>query len=504
MKTVLTDQNQKLIDENKNLKEEVSVLKDQIVWFQRQVFGQKADRIIGDLDAHKDILHFSFIKDMKEDKPKPPPKKISGHLRHTSDRNGKDKISFPDDLPVEITILDLPEEKKICSKTGLSLKKIGEEITRKLAFKPGSFYIKEIVRPKYVNPKFEEEGIMIAELPESFLSKARIDESFLANILTKKFADHLPLYRINEILAREGVKISRQLLSQWVLKTGELLKPLHDAMRKKLIKSGTVFIDETPIDLLVKGKGKAHKAYMWVLAGDDPPYSYYDFRFDRKHHNAYELLKDFNGVMHSDKYGAYQTLGNRSNIIWCPCWAHIRRKFIDAESGDPEFRMWIFRKIRYLYMLEKIAKTRSSEGRLKIRQEKEVPIIEEIIEATKKEYDKKNYPSRSKFHKALGYLIGLIPHLKNYTEHASARIDNNTAERVIRPLAIGRKNWMFVGSERGGQAAAVILSLVQSCRKLKINPQEYLAEILPRFLGHNFNRIDEFLPDKWLELQSKN
>ena len=231
----------------------------------------------------------------------------------------------------------------------------------------------------------------------------------------------------------------------------------------------------------------------------DPPYRIYNFRTDRRHSNAVDLLKEYKGVLHSDKYGAYEALANRKQFTWCPCWAHIRRKFIEAESGDPTFRQWVLRKIKYLFMFERVAWARSEEERLRIRQKKELPIIEELITAIKDKLVNGKILPKSKLKEAIGYFCGLIPYLKNYTQHAWARLDNNVAERAVRPLAIGRKNWLFVGSEDGGEAAAVIFTLIQSCRAVGVNPREYLEDIMRRLMSHNSQKLNELLPDQWLK-----
>lgn len=202
-------------------------------------------------------------------------------------------------------------------------------------------------------------------------------------------------------------------------------------------------------------------------------------------------------MLHSDKYGAYESLANQKKIIWCPCWAHIRRKFFDAENGDPSFREWVLRKIKYLFMFERVAWTRSETERLRIRQEKEIPIIDELIKAIKDKLIDGEILPKSKFREALGYLYSLIPYLKTYTQHAWARLDNNVAERAVRPLAIGRKNWLFVGTEDSGEASAVILSLVQSCRAIGVNPREYLEDVMCRLQDHTASKLKDLLPDQW-------
>ncbi len=208
---------------------------------------------------------------------------------------------------------------------------------------------------------------------------------------------------------------------------------------------------------------------MWVLVGGkqaNPAYRIYNFRVDRRHTHAEELLKSYQGVLHSDKYGAYEKLAHRKQFTWCPCWSHIRRKFFEAEAGDPEFRKLVLRKIKYLFMLEQVAWIRSEEERLRIRREKEAPIIDELIVLIKDRLVNGKILAKSKFKEALGYFCSLIPFLKNYISNPYARLDNNVAERAVRPLALGRKNWLFLGSDEGGEAAAVILSIVQTCRSL--------------------------------------
>lgn len=483
------------------LDQKVHHLEEQLAWLKRQIFGKRSEREVSDLNNQQLLLEGFESPAHKEEKKKP----IAAHERKKPDRNGQDKITLPDDLPVETTVLDIPDEQKVCQETGEPLVQIGVEVSHKLAHKPGSYFIKEIIRPKYAHPKKEENGILTADLPDSLLPRCRADESLLAEVITKKFADHLPLYRIAEIFQREGIKISRKLLSQWVLSSAIALKPLYDEMLKRILSSKNIFIDETPVKLWEAVKCK--QAYMWVVVGgceSNPAYRIYQFKEDRCHHNVLDILKDYRGGLHSDKYAAYQRLAERKIITWFPCFSHIRRKFFEAEAGDPAFRKRVLRKIRYLFMFERVAWNRSPEERLKIRQEKEIPIIDELIEKIKgKLLDGKILP-KSKLKEAMGYFCGLIPYLKNYTKDAFARLDNNVAERAVRPLAIGRKNWLFFGSPDGGQAGAILFSLVQTCRGLGINPREYLEDIMRRIMGHNSQKLHELLPDEWQKSRNQN
>ena len=483
------------------LDQKVYHLEEQLAWFKRQIFGKRSEREVSDLNSQQLLFEGFESPAHKEEKKKT----VAAHERKKPNRNGQDKITLPDDLPVETVVLDIPDEQKVCQETGEPLVQIGVEVSHKLAHKPGSYFIKETIRPKYAHPKKEENGILTADLPDSLLPRCRADESLLAEVITKKFADHLPLYRIAEIFQREGIKINRKLLSQWVVRSAMALKPLYDEMLKRVLSSKNIFIDETPVKLWEAVKCK--QAYMWVVVGgceSDPAYRIYEFKEDRCHHNVLDILKDYRGGLHSDKYAAYQRLAEKQIITWFPCFSHIRRKFFEAEAGDPIFRKWVLRKIRYLFMLERVAWNRSPEERLKIRQEKEVPIIDALIEKIKgKLLDGKILP-KSKLKEAMGYFCGLIPYLKNYTKDAFARLDNNVAERAVRPLAIGRKNWLFFGSPDGGQAGAILFSLVQTCRGLGINPREYLEDIMRRIMGHNSQKLHELLPDEWLKSRHQN
>ncbi|MCB1084233.1 MAG: IS66 family transposase, partial [Simkania sp.] len=362
---------------------------------------------------------------------------------------------------------------------------------------PGSYYIKQIIRPKYATP---QGSIKTSSLPESLLDRCLADESLLAHIIVQKYVDHIPLYRQSEILQRGDIKISRQTLCKWIMRCGNSLKPLYNELQKQILQSQNIFVDETPIPLQAPGKVK--QAYMWTIVGgkgSDPPYRTYHFRLSRKHEHAEELLKMYEGILHSDKYGCYETLAQEKRLTWCPCFSHIRRKFFEAEGG--KFRETLLRKIRYLFLFERVAWARSPEERIQIRQEKEAPIIDELVDMCQEKLKDHRVLPKSKLREALGYLLGLRPYLKSYTQYAEAHISNNVAERAIRPLALGRKNWLFVGSEEGGEVAAVLFSLVQSCKASGVNPEKYLADVMKRLMSHSNQKLHELLPDQWAKAQ---
>jgi len=481
--------------QNAKLSTEILYLKEQVDWFKRQIFGKKSERIA---DVDQEQLKFDGFEPTNQQKAKM--EIISAHERKKRNSTGEDAIKLPDDLPVETTVIDIPEEEKICKKTGVALKKIGEEVSHKLAYRTGSYFLKRIIRPKYAHPQQEEKGVITAPMPESILPKCRADESLLADIITRKFVDHLPLYRITEALSRDGIIINRRLLSQWVIAVGIALRPLYYAMKERILKSDRLHIDETPVDIF--GSPKVTQGYMWVVAGGvgaDPPYRFYDFYENRKHENVEKILGSYSGIIHSDKYGAYEAYIRKNGNVWCPCWAHIRRKFYEAEAGDAALRTWVLEQIQQLFAIEEIAWTLPPSERIQLRHTKAVPIIDALLNRVKERLVKGNVLPKSKFKEALGYFCSLIPYLKNYTQHAQARLDNNPAERAIRPLAIGRKNWLFFGSAESGEAASTLFSLVQTCRALNINPRTYLEDVCRRIMGHSAKKLHELLPDEWLK-----
>jgi transposase len=287
--------------ENIELRCEITHLQEQLDWFKRQVFGKRSERIVSEMDVQQ--LEFAGFLAKKAEESQTE-ETTTTRVRKKPNRNGQDAITLPPDLPVKTTILDIPEEEKVCPTTGIPLVQIGFETTHKLAHEPGSYYVKEILRPKYAHPEMPEHGVKTAELPDGIIPKCRADESLLAEIITQKFADHLPLYRIAERMERDGIGISHKLLSQWVIRCGMALKPLYNVMVAKILESQNVFIDESPVKL--QAKGQCDTAYMWVLVGgneSNPPYRAYDFRPDRRHDHVLEMLQGYRGVLHSDKYG---------------------------------------------------------------------------------------------------------------------------------------------------------------------------------------------------------
>lgn len=469
---------------------------EQIEWLKRQLFGKKSERYVKD-DGQ---LYFPGFEDMLPATPvEELTKPVCAHQRKKPKSSDKNAISYPDDLPVEVTVLDLPEEEKVDPVTGRAFICIGEDITERLAKKPSSFFIKQVVRKKYAIPQDPDAGIKVADLPSAFMPRCSVDESVVADVLVQKYCDHLPLYRQVEILFRDGIEISKQTLSSYVIKAAEVLQPLYVLLEKEVKASGNLFIDETPVEVLAPGKGKTDTGYMVTMLGGrslNPALRVYKFFSDRKHEGFHNMLEGYTGVFHSDKYGAYEKEAKKAGKIWVPCIAHVRRKYFEIESGDPKFREEILDLIKELFAIEEKGKALSPEDRVDLRRKESVPIIDLLIFKNKERIAKGVLP-KSKLAIAIGYFLSLIPYLQNYIEHPFARLDNNPAERALKLVVIGRKNWLFTGSQKGGEASAVIYSFAQTCRALGVNPQSYFEDVLRRIQDHPYNRLSELLPQNW-------
>lgn len=474
-------------------------LQEQIDWLKKQLFGKKSERFVKD-DGQLYLPGFEEL--VPQSLPEEEKVKIPAHEKRKAKSTPINTISYPDDLPVETQVLDLSDEEKIDEKTGAPLVCIGEEISRKLAKKPASYFVKETIRKKYAVVGSPDEGILTPSLPDSIITRCAVDESILADILVKKFCDHLPLYRQVEMMVRDSIKISKQTLSSYVVQTGKALKPLYDLLKQEIKSSGNVFVDETPVDVLAPGTGKTDQGYMVTLVGGqslNPALRVYEFFTSRKHEGFEKLFQDYIGVFHSDKYGAYEKEAKKDGKVWCPCYAHIRRKYVEAEAGDPKFREEVLLDIQKLFEIEEKGKALAPEERVALRKKESEPIIDDLIRKNKERLAKGLLP-KSKLAGAVGYFIRLIPYLKNYIDHPYARLDNNVAERALKLVVIGRKNWLFIGSEGGGEAAAIIYSLAQTCRALQINPYDYFDDILRRIQSHPYNRLQDLLPHNWKKI----
>ena len=500
----LNKMNAELLQENMELKQATEHLKQQLEWLKRQLFGQKSERFIEE-NPDQMVLGLN-VEDMKEASGTV---EVPAHLKRKPAK-GKDKfrLDLPDDIPVEEVIHELPEKKRICPATGKEMVEIGREYVDKLAVRQEQYFLKRHTYIKYAVPNEPLSKVLQAPAPPCIIEGSKFDVSFMVHAVIAKFAFHMPLNRIQEKMAMEKIKISRQTLSSLLMNLGDKIVPLHNLMKKHLFESGVIFTDDTPVKMLVKGMGKAVKGRMWIYLGgkpNAPPYHIYDFTGDWSHRHPMNFLKDYKGYFHSDAYEAYEKMDTqRTDVHWAACWAHARREFEKSvKFTNCEFSRKILRKMRNLFRYERVAWNRKPEGRLTIRQDKEKDIAEEIFDMLRNELNASNLLPSSQKYKAVCYMLSRKKNFMLYLDNSDLRMDNNPAERALRKICLGKKNWMFVGSLKAGDSAAALFSLVQTCRAMKINPREYLEDIFTRLMDHPAKKLDELLPDQWLKAKNQ-
>jgi transposase len=332
------------------------------------------------------------------------------------------------------------------------------------------------------------------------LERCMADASLLTHVAVSKYADHIPLHRLEVIFRRMGIDISRWTMCNWVTRMGDQLSVLADEMLRLVRQSRHTHVDETTLPVLAPGKTKT--SYVWsVVGGKDAPYTLYRFTTGRGRAGPLEFLAGFKGVLQTDAYVVYENLTRSMKLTWAACWAHVRRKFVDAFklSACADARHAID-DIRQLYAIERTAQSMSDEQRCALRQEKAVPLIDSFFKWLE-ERQFKVLPL-SPMGKAVTYALNLRAQLRVYLDHGFVGIDNNPVERALRPVVVGRKNWMFAGNEAGGRAAAVFYSLIESAKRHSLNVADYLEDVIRRLPSHPKSRIHELLPDQWQPLTS--
>ncbi len=489
MTKILDDSSEKVA----NLEAENDRLKLRIRLLEKALFGPRSERLI-DLDENqpefdelvKELDNLSDELDQQQEE-------ITQQKNSKRKKKRSLKDLIPDDLPEEEILLDIPADEKE------GLVQIGEERSRKLAKKPASYYVKIYVRPKYADKKDSTSGILISDLPDFAIPGSQFDESIIADIAVSKYAYHLPLYRLEEKMKYEGIPVSRQTLSNLLIRGAEVLKPLYNELKKQILSRGVIFTDDTPVKLQVKGKSKkgltTGRIWVYVAGGAGPPMKVFEFTKDRQKIRPKEFLGDYKGYIHADAYSGYDFLFKSDDVHECACWMHVRRKFIEAEDAPVAFRQKIIRMIRNLYRYERIGKRMTPENRLQLRQEKIKPLINEFFGYIENEMvSGPIILPKSTIGKALNYTIKLKEALKTFLEDSRLEPDNGESERSLRPMTIGRKNWLFMGSKNGGDATALWASIIQTCRDNDVDPFEYISDVLRKINGHPANKIEELLP----------
>ena len=394
-------------------------------------------------------------------------------------------------------------EQCTCKACGQAKAVIGYNVSEQLDVKPAQYFVMVTKREKRACKHCEEGGVAAAPVPERIVEKSLVSDRVVIDTLVAKYSDHLPLYRQSAILEREaGVEIGRATLDGWVMRVGELLIPLVDGMRRELLGGSYIQADETPVDVqLHDGRGQNHQAYLWQYSQPGGGVVF-DFRLGRGREGPKEFLGQFEGILQTDGYVAYEGVGG-PKLVHAGCWAHARRKFFDAVQLNPHDAVAtrIVKRIDELFGIDALAREQKlgHAARHVLRLERARPLVEIICGEVEAARDA-CLPS-SALGKAANYTLSQWKKLTRFLEHAELELSNNLAENSMRPVALGRKNWIHVGSQKAGPKVAAILSIVESCRRMKIPIRDYLAAVLPGIADVSIQRLTGLTPAAWAARQ---
>ena len=404
--------------------------------------------------------------------------------------------SLPDHLPREVQT-HAPAEQG-CPACGAELNKLGEDISEVLEWIPASFKVIRHVRPKMSCTKCD--AIVQAEAPGRPIARGMAGPGLLAHVLVSKYADHVPLYRQSEIYAREGVELERSTLADWVGSTSKLLEPLNEALRQHVISGSKLHADDTPVPVLEPGKGRTRTGRLWTYVRDDrpagqviPPAVWFAYTPDRSGKHPNQHLAKFKGTLQADAYAGFNPLYANGRVQEAACWAHVRRKFFDIQQAHASpLAGEAIDRIGELYAVERDIRGRSPDERKQIRGARSrllLTALHEWMQSTLTKVSRK-----SEIAGAIVYALGRWPALLRYCTDGLLEIDNNAAERALRAVAIGRKNYLFAGSDAGGERAAAMYSLIGSAKLNDLDPEAYLRHVLTRIADHPINRVADLLP----------
>ena len=381
-------------------------------------------------------------------------------------------------------------------------KKMGEEITEVLEYQPGELYVKQYRRIKYAKPG--NSGVVIGDLPVRPLEKAMAGEGLLAQIVIDKYVDHLPLHRQMQRFERTGIKLPYSTLTDWVSATCRLIEPLFAALKKEVLQSPYLHADETPIKVMDKDKkGETHRGYYWVYQNSIDKIVFFDYREGRGREGPLEILESFQGYLQTDGYNVYDAFDKKQNITLLHCMAHARRMFNEALDNDRSRAEYALGEIQKLYTIERIIKEQnlSVEEIKLVRQIKSVPILATLGAWMKQQY-MQTLP-KSAIAKAFGYSIERWEKLSLYTKNGMLNIDNNPVENSIRPVALGRKNYLFAGSHNAARRSGMLYSLLGTCKMHGIEPYGWLKNVLQKIPTQPINKVQELLPHHCVELKNE-
>ena len=490
----------RLTEEVESLRRENKLLREKVDLLVRRIFGKSSEQ----MDDGQLMLLLQGDDGAKKD---PASSASPGALEAEIDQRGKGskpvkprqerEARVPEHLPAVDEVIE-PEE---VAAEPEAWRAIGEEITEQLDYQPARFFRRRIIRKKYVRRDEPHQAPIIA--PLNILQERSIAApGLLAQIIVAKYCDHLPLYRQEQIYAtRHDIVIPRQSMARWLGWAADWLRPIYEDIHTGVMAGGYVQIDETPVEYLSPGNGQTKQGYLWACKrpGADVSFTWATSRaascLDRI------IPADFSGTVQCDGYSAYPAFATRSDgrITLAACWAHARRKFHEAAESAPQRAGWLLLQIQHLYRIEKqLRETKAGpHQRQAVRASQSRMIVERIHQAiTRMKLSRRHLP-RSAMGRAIDYTLTLWPMLTVYLEDGRIEIDNNPVENAIRPTAIGKKNWLFIGEAEAGQRSAILFTIIEACRSRGLDPQSYLREVLTRLPTLTNRQIKDVTPEAW-------
>ena len=485
-------QQQKIEIKNKNIY--IQQLEELVKQSNRKFFAPSSEKVSPD-----QLGLFNEAEEIEQDEASDATEEIVTVESHQ--RQKKKTVRIPEHLPREEIVYDLTEEEKVCPHDGTALKVIGSEDHEQLDIIPAQVKVLKHKRLKYACPCCEQH-IVTASKPKQPIEKSLASPGLLAFIATQKYCDALPLYRQSEILSRTGIELHRSNLANWMIKCGELIQPLYNLMHEQLLQRQVIHMDETTLQVLKEpDKTPQSLSYMWLMANfDERPITLFHYASTRSQQIPLEQLLDTqNQAIMVDGYEGYQKACNDYALTRLGCWAHARRKFVDAQKLQGKTKGKVSKAdqaiafIQKLYVIEKKLKDKPNDERYAIRQQQAKPIIDKIQKWLEKSLP--NVPPKTALGKALHYLHNQWPRLTAYLEDGAYSIDNNLAENQIRPFAVGRKNWLFANSQAGAKASANLYSLIQTAKANSLNPYDYLKHVFKALPNANsVEDMEKLLP----------
>jgi len=476
----------------------ISYLEAALSELKRLIFGYKSERFIPDHPPEQLSLELGVEAAQPAVEPVVEAEEHISYSRKKpvqKNANHPGRIPLPDHLPRKTIVIEPDVDTS-------QMVKIGEEVSEILEIRSAQLFVRRIVRPKYVNKQAEEgeQQLYIAPRPEEVIPRCMAGISLLVHLLISKYCDHLPLYRQQKIFKREGVLIPRSTLSDWIAAIGQLLEPLYQKLRREVLRQIYLMADESRMQVQDTLKsGKSHRGFMWIYYAPLVKLVLFEYQKGRGEQYPRETLKDFQGYLQTDGYKVYETLfRKKKGIDLLCCMAHARRYFEKALQQNKQLASYAMERFQQLYAIERKAKEEQMdfEQRKELREQEALPILKDLKQWTLEQYP--NLLPKSLMGKALDYYIQREERLSRYVQDGRLEIDNNFVENSIRPLALGRKNYLFAGSHKAAQHAAIIYSFIGSCERAGIESRAWLTDVIERIPDTSIQDLDQLLPNNWV------